>query len=142
MRPRRQRAGPSWHIPPPSARHYTLRMPSTPTLNTRVGFVIALARRLHEYGTTAPRLEEAISKVSARLHLDCHALSTPTSIVLSFAEQGQGRDAVAEITQVIRVAPGEVNLSRLCAVDQIADRVIDGTLDIDSGNRLLHELDR
>jgi uncharacterized membrane protein YjjP (DUF1212 family) len=117
-------------------------MPSTPTLNTRVGFVIALARRLHEYGTTAPRLEEAISKVSARLHLDCHALSTPTSIVLSFAEQGQGRDAVAEVTQVIRVAPGEVNLSRLCAVDQIADRVIDGTLDIDSGNRLLHELDR
>ena len=117
-------------------------MPATPTLHARVAFVIALARRLHEYGTAAPRLEEAIAKVSARLALDCNALSTPTSIVLSFAEQGGGRDAVAEITQVIRVAPGEVNLRRLCEVDQIADRVIDGELDIDSGNRLLRELDR
>jgi uncharacterized membrane protein YjjP (DUF1212 family) len=117
-------------------------MPASPTLPARVAFVIALARRLHEYGTAAPRLEEAITKVSARLDLHCDALSTPTSIVLSFAEQAQGKDAVAAITQVIRLAPGDVNLKRLCEVDEIADRVIDGSLDIDAGHRLLRELDR
>lgn len=117
-------------------------MGATPTLNARVGFAIALARRLHEYGTTAPRLEEAINKVSGRLALECNALSTPTSIVLSFAERDQGRDAVAQITQVIRVEPGSVNLRRLCEVDEIADRVINGGLDIETGHRMLRALDR
>jgi len=117
-------------------------MVSAATLAARVGFVIALARRLHEYGTAAPRLEDAIDKVSARLGLACNALSTPTSIVLSFAELDRGKDAVAEITQVIRLDPGNVNLARLCQVDEIADRVIDGSLDIASGHRLLAEIDR
>ena len=112
------------------------------TLNTRVGFVVALARRLHEYGTAAPRLEDAIGKVSERLDLYCDVLSTPTSIVLSFAETSQGKHAVAQVTQVIRLAPGEVNLRRLCAVDNIADRVIDGSLDLRTGYRMLRELDR
>src|ERR1043165_3740752 len=93
------------------------RAQSAYTLNTRVGFVVALARRLHEYGTAAPRLEDAISKVSERLDLYCDVLSTPTSIVLSFAETSQGKHAVAQLTQVIRLAPGEVNLRRLCEVD-------------------------
>ncbi|GMV30717.1 MAG: hypothetical protein AMXMBFR59_28420 [Rhodanobacteraceae bacterium] len=114
----------------------------TASLRDRVGFVIALARRLHEYGTAAPRLEEAIGKVSARLGLVCDVLSTPTSIVLSFTEQGHELDPVADITQVIRLAPGEVNLRRLCAVDEIADRVIDGSLDLQTGYRQLLELGR
>src|SRR3569623_1627489 len=117
-------------------------MSDRPSLNVRVAFVIALARRLHEYGTAAPRLEEAITKVSARLSLTCDALSTPTSIALSFAECAAGKDAVAQVTQVLRLAPGDVNLKRLCQVDEIADRVIDGSLGIDEGNRLLRELDR
>ena len=115
---------------------------STYTLTTRVGFVIALARRLHEYGTAAPRLEDAIGKVAGRLELYCDVLSTPTSIVLSFAEASQGRHAVAQVTQVIRLAPGEVNLRRLVEVDNIADRVIDGSLDLTTGYRMLRELDR
>lgn len=112
------------------------------SLKERVGFVIALARRLHEYGTAAPRLEEAIGKVSARLGMICDVLSTPTSIVLSFAEQNHELDSVADFTQVIRLAPGEVNLRRLCAVDEIADRVIDGSLDLQKGYRQLLELGR
>lgn len=118
------------------------RAQSAYTLNTRVGFVVALARRLHEYGTAAPRLEDAISRVSERLDLYCDVLSTPTSIVLSFAETSQGKHAVAQLTQVIRLAPGEVNLRRLCEVDNIADRVIDGSLDLRTGYRMLRELDR
>ncbi|HET7591677.1 MAG TPA: threonine/serine exporter family protein, partial [Rhodanobacteraceae bacterium] len=87
----------------------------------RIGFVVELARRLHQYGAAAPRLEQAIGNVTQQLGLACDVLSTPTSIVLSFgAPEGDG---IAEITQVVRIAPGEVNLARLCRADEIADQV-------------------
>ncbi|MGH8115754.1 MAG: threonine/serine exporter family protein, partial [Rhodanobacteraceae bacterium] len=50
----------------------------------RIAFVIELARRLHQYGAAAPRLEQAVGNASQQLGLACDVLSTPTSIVLSF----------------------------------------------------------
>ena len=88
---------------------------------------------------SAPRLEDVVSLVSARLGLACNVLSTPTSIVMSFSDPAR-EDDLAEITQVVRVAPGEVNLKRLCLVDEIADQVIDGRLDLAAGRRRLREL--
>jgi len=108
-------------------------------LKTRIGFVVELSRRLHEYGTAAPRLEDVINQISARLGLSCNVLSTPTSIVMSFSDPAAGDD-LAEITQVVRVPPGEVNLARLCRVDEIADRVITGDLDLGEGRRVLREI--
>src|SRR6187402_2272187 len=101
-------------------------------LKIRIAFVVDLAARLHEYGTAAPRLEDVINLVSARLGLTCNVLSTPTSIVMSFSDPTQ-EDGIAEFTQVVRLPPGEVNLKRLCQVDEIADRVIDGRLDLAAG---------
>ncbi|MGH8214825.1 MAG: threonine/serine ThrE exporter family protein [Rhodanobacteraceae bacterium] len=104
----------------------------------RIGFVIELARRLHQYGAAAPRLEQAIGNVSQQLGLACDVLSTPTSIVLSFsAPEGDG---IAELTQVVRIAPGDVNLARLCRADEIADQVADGSLSPRRGMQQLHEL--
>lgn len=108
-------------------------------LKTRIGFIVDLARRLHEYGTAAPRLEDVVNLASARVGLRCNVLSTPTSIVMSFSDRGAGDD-LAELTQVVRVSPGEVNLARLCQVDEIADRVIAGKLDLAEGRRLLREI--
>ena len=102
------------------------------SLKARIGFVVELSRRLHEYGTTAPRLEDVINLVSARLGLVCNVLSTPTSIVMSFSDPAHD-DGLAEITQVVRVSPGDMNLKRLCQVDEIADQVIDGQLDLAAG---------
>ena len=113
---------------------------STATAAKRMAFVIEIARRLHEYGTSAPRLEEAIDSVSARLGLNCHSLSTPTSILFSFTDRSSGDDALAELTQVIRVSPGQDDLRHLSAVNEIADRVIDGDLDVDAGFRLLRAI--
>ncbi|HNR91646.1 MAG TPA: threonine/serine exporter family protein [Dokdonella sp.] len=115
-------------------------MSGTAPLTTRIEFVVELARRLHEYGTAAPRLEAAISLVAQRLDLACDVLSTPTSIVMSFADRARGRRPLAEITQVVRASPGEVNLKRLCIVDEIADRVIDGSLDLVEGYRRLLQI--
>ncbi|MGH8190257.1 MAG: threonine/serine ThrE exporter family protein [Rhodanobacteraceae bacterium] len=92
----------------------------------RIGFVIELARRLHQYGAAAPRLEQAIGNVAQQLGLACDVLSTPTSIVLSFGEPDG--DGIADLTQVVRIAPGDVNLARLCRADEIADQVADGSL--------------
>jgi uncharacterized membrane protein YjjP (DUF1212 family) len=104
----------------------------------RMAFVVEMARRLHQFGTSAPRLEDAIDRVSARLKLDCHSLSTPTSILFSFTDRAGGSAGpLAELTQVIRVSPGQDDLCNLSAVDEIADGVTAGTLDIDEGFRRL-----
>ncbi|WHZ17889.1 MAG: hypothetical protein OJF55_000038 [Rhodanobacteraceae bacterium] len=106
----------------------------------RIGFVIELARRLHQYGAAAPRLEQAIGNVSQQLGLGCDVLSTPTSIVLSFS--APGGDGIADITQVVRIPPGDVNLARLCRADEIADRVADGSLSPRRGLAQLRALGR
>ncbi|MBS0431747.1 MAG: threonine/serine exporter family protein [Proteobacteria bacterium] len=111
-----------------------------PVSRARIGFVIELTRRLHQYGAAAPRLEQAVDQVARKLGLVCETLSTPTSTVVSFSERGG--DGLAQITQVLRMAPGDVNLARLCRADEIADRVIDGSMQLSDGFGELHELGR
>lgn len=114
-------------------------MTSVP-LMTRVEFILELAKRLHEYGTAAPRLEAAISLVARRLSLNCDILSTPTSIIMSFSHLGSSESGVAELTQVLRLSPGEINLKHLCLVDEIADQVISGAMDLGEGRRRLRDV--
>jgi uncharacterized membrane protein YjjP (DUF1212 family) len=109
---------------------------------TRIAFVLELARRLHQYGTSAPRLEMAVAGAAQRLGLVADVWSSPTAVIISFADLGQGEEAVAQTTQVMRLAPGEVNLQRLCDADDIADRAIAGELDLREGFRLLRALGR
>ncbi|MET4568608.1 threonine/serine ThrE exporter family protein [Rhodanobacter soli] len=109
---------------------------------TRIAFVLELARRLHQYGTSAPRLEMAIAGAAQRLGLSADVWSSPTAIIISFADLAHGEEGVAQTTQVMRLAPGEVNLERLCQADDIADRAIAGELGLREGFRLLRELGR
>jgi uncharacterized membrane protein YjjP (DUF1212 family) len=107
---------------------------------TRIAFLLELARRLHQYGTTAPRLEMAIHGAAQRLGLVADVWSSPTGLIISFADAGQGEDDIARNAQVMRLAPGDVNLARLCEADAIADRVIAGELDLREGFRRLRAL--
>lgn len=116
---------------------------ATTAITTRMAFALELARRLHQYGTTAPRLEMAVAGVAQRLGLMADVWSSPTAIIISFSDLAQGgEEGVAQTTQVMRLAPGEVNLERLCQADDIADRAIAGELDLREGFRLLRELGR
>jgi len=124
-------------VPPAVSRPF-----ATTALTTRIAFLLELARRLHQYGTTAPRLEMAIAGVAQRMGLAADVWSSPTAIIISFADLGQGDEGVAQSTQVMRLAPGDVNLARLCEADQIADQVISGDLDLREGFRRLRELGR
>ena len=109
--------------------------------NTRVAFVVETARRLHQYGTAAPRLEMAVSRMGERLGLRIEVWSSPTAIILSASTlDATNTAALAEVTQVMRLPPGDVDLARLCRVDRIADEVIAGTLDVEDGFRQLRAL--
>jgi uncharacterized membrane protein YjjP (DUF1212 family) len=109
-------------------------------ISTRMAFLLELARRLHQYGTSAPRLEMAIAGSAQRLGLNADVWSSPTAIIISFADLAQGEEGLAQVTQVVRLAPGEVNLERLCQADEIADRVIAGELELHQGFHLLRTL--
>ncbi|NID15524.1 threonine/serine ThrE exporter family protein [Luteibacter yeojuensis] len=113
---------------------------ATTAINTRIAFLTELARRLHQYGTTAPRLEVAIGRSAQRLGLSAEVWSSPTAIIVSFADLGQGEESVAQVTQVMRLPPGDVNLARLCEADRIADAVIDGQMELREGFYLLRKL--
>ncbi|OOG47918.1 threonine/serine exporter family protein [Rhodanobacter sp. C01] len=115
---------------------------ATTALNTRMAFLLELARRLHQYGTSAPRLEMAIGRAAKRMGLVADVWSSPTAIIISFADLAQGEEGVAQSTQVMRLAPGEVNLARLCEADEIADRAIAGELDLREGFHRLRALGR
>lgn len=106
----------------------------------RVAFLIELATRLHTCGTTAQRLEGAISAVATRLGLRCEPWANPTGLILSFSES-EPSETRANTTQVIRLAPGDVDLRKLCAVDAIAEAVLRGDTSIAEAMAQLQALD-
>ena len=55
----------------------------------RIDFVVQLASRLHAYGTTAERLEGAITAVAPRIGLRCAAWSNPTCSSHAFVADQQ-----------------------------------------------------
>ena len=90
-------------------------------LRRRIAFVVETARRLHQYGTAAPRLESAIDQLAARVGLRAQVWSSPTALIVSFADGSAEGASLAEITQVMRLSPGDLDLRHLVEVNEIAD---------------------
>jgi uncharacterized membrane protein YjjP (DUF1212 family) len=87
-----------------------------------IAFVIKLGRALHQFGTPAHRLEEAMSLVLLKLGLEGQFFSTPTGIFASFGAPEEQR------TSLIRVEPGQVNLEKLTLLDDLTNQVILGNI--------------
>ncbi|MBL0171367.1 MAG: threonine/serine exporter family protein [Gemmatimonadaceae bacterium] len=100
----------------------------------RTGFVLELARALHQYGTPSHRLEAALYTVATRLGLTAEFFSTPTSIMVGFG------DLVDQRVHLLRVEPGEPNLGHLAQVSDIVRDVVDGTVSPADGLQRLHVL--
>jgi len=113
---------------------------ATSPFRQRCNFIIDLARRLHACGMSTDRLEGAVLTVSRRLGVRTEIWCNPTGIILSFSSP-QKSDG-AEITRVLRLAPGDINLKALAMVDDIAERVTDGRMEVDEGLQALTALDR
>ncbi len=82
-----------------------------------VGFVLALGRALHRYGTPAHRLEQGLKNVCDRLGLEAELFTTPTTIIMSF-----GRPTELK-TRMMRVEAGELDMGKLAEIDELADQV-------------------
>ena len=79
------------------------------------------AARCTAYGYSAQRLEDVLGTTSGRLGLAGYQFfSTPTSIMASFGP------IVRQRTHMLRVEPGEVNLGKLVALEQVALDVAQG----------------
>jgi uncharacterized membrane protein YjjP (DUF1212 family) len=99
-----------------------------------IGFVLALGRALHRYGTPAHRLEEALRVVCARMGMTAEVFSTPTSIIMSFGAPAELR------TRMMRVDGGELDMGKLAQVDALADAVAAQEIAPEDGVRLLHAI--
>lgn len=82
-----------------------------------IGFVLALGRALHRYGTPAHRLEQGLRNCCDRLGLEAELFTTPTTIIMSF-----GRPTELK-TRMMRVEGGELDMGKLASVDQLAEDV-------------------
>jgi uncharacterized membrane protein YjjP (DUF1212 family) len=115
--------------------------PQTIGYAARIAFVVELAERLHAYGTTAQRLEGALVSVSQKLGLECEPWVNPTGMVLSFSDPMRP-PGDSDTTRVIRVPPGDNDLSKLCEADRIAEDVMAGQVGLAEGYAALRALDR
>jgi len=115
--------------------------PITASYAAKIAFMVELATHLHTYGTTAPRLEGAIISVAERLGVDCEPWCNPTGMILTFSDP-ERPPGESDISRVIRVPPGEINLGKLCEVDQIAEDVVVGRLGLTDGYAALRALER
>lgn len=107
----------------------------------RISFVVELAERLHAYGTTAQRLEGAVSAVAQRFGLDCEPWSNPTGMILTFSDPRRATGE-GDTTRVIRLPPGDTDLGRLSEADRIAEDVMAGDMGLAEGHAALLALDR
>lgn len=105
----------------------------------RIAFLTELAERLHAYGTTAQRLEGALLGVADRLDIECEPWVNPTGMILTFRDPANSE--AADFTRVIRMPPGDTDLSRLVRADRIAEEVLDGTMGVAEGRDALERID-
>lgn len=84
-----------------------------------IGFVLALGRALHRYGTPAHRLEEGLRRVCDKLNIEAEVFTTPTAIIMSFGPPTELK------TRMLRVEGGELDMGKLAQVDALADDVLE-----------------
>ncbi len=105
----------------------------------RIAFLTELAERLHAYGTTAQRLEGALLGVAARLDVECEPWVNPTGMILTFRDPANLQ--APDLTRVIRMPPGDTDLSRLSRADRIAEDVVAGRMGVAEGRDALERIE-
>jgi len=97
--------------------------------------VLKLARALHAYGYSAPRLEGILGATADRLGLHGHRFfSMPTQIMAAFGPEAR------QHTHLLRVEPGETNLSKLASLEQVSLDVAHGRVSPREGMARIQEI--
>lgn len=80
-------------------------------------FLVDLARALAANGSTADRIERALSTAAVRIGIHAEFFATPTSV---FASVGTGS---RNTTRLVRVESSDINLDRLASLDAILQAI-------------------
>ena len=100
----------------------------------RNDFVIELGKALHQFGTTAFRLEAHLTNVSRFLGLDGYFMLSPTMMSMVLWEEGKSEKHNFHI----RVEPGDLDLGSLAEADELVEALVSGKLSL---SEALQQLD-
>ncbi|MEM9874728.1 MAG: threonine/serine exporter family protein [Myxococcota bacterium] len=98
-------------------------------------FLVALGRALTRLGTPAHRLEHSLERVAEALGLEAQIFSAPTMLMVAVGPPGD------QHTLMFRVEPGDIDLGKLVAVDEVAQEVARGALDAAAGGARLRAIE-
>lgn len=125
----------------PGDRGHAVRAAGSPEILTRVqrltttpseklpqqekhAFLLRAAELLHRCGTPSFRLEEVMAKVAGGLGVPSNFLYTPTALIVGLGQGDQQR------TYVRRIESGEIDISRILALDHTLGQLESGAISI------------
>ena len=97
-------------------------------------FVLRLGHALHASGYAAHSLEDVLQKVCDRLGIVGQFFTTPTAIMAAFGPLDHQQ------THLIRVQPGELNLGRLSALDDVVQAGLEGRMSPQEGSAAIDRI--
>jgi len=98
----------------------------TTQLPLEVRFLKRYARQLHMAGVPAHQFERMMTALADKLGFNCQALSSPTSIFLSFQYQDDEDDKRPIPTQLDRMNPPAINLGNTAELYDMGHCLLDG----------------
>jgi uncharacterized membrane protein YjjP (DUF1212 family) len=102
----------------------------------KINIIMRFGEALHQYGATSMRLEQALEGLADKLNFKkAQFFSTPTSLMASFQTEDDD-----ELSRLSRVQPGGINLGKLSLVDELAEKVADGVVTLDEGQKKLQQI--
>jgi uncharacterized membrane protein YjjP (DUF1212 family) len=106
-------------------------------LPLEVRFLKRYARLLHAAGVPANQSERMITGLADRLGFDCHVMSSPTSIFLSFSYQDDEDDQRPIPITLLRMAPPSINLANTSELYGLGNDLMDDKISIEQANASL-----
>ena len=94
-------------------------------LPLEVRFLKRYARQLHMAGVPAHQFERMMTALADKLGFNCQALSSPTSIFLSFQYQDDEEDNRPIPMQLDRMSPPEINLGNTAELYDIGNGLLE-----------------
>lgn len=100
----------------------------TNPLPLEVRFLKRYARQLHMAGVAAHQFERMMTALADKLGFNCNALSSPTSIFLSFQYQDDEDDNRPIPMQLDRMEPPTINLGNTAELYDLGNCLLDGEI--------------
>ena len=100
----------------------------TNPLPLEVRFLKRYARQLHMAGVAAHQFERMLTALADKLGFNCNALSSPTSIFLSFQYQDDEDDNRPIPMQLDRMEPPTINLGNTAELYDLGNCLLDGEI--------------